>query len=66
MDHISNRRHGVVLPENYWRHAQWHDAFEQLELTVDVWRQQFGLYPFPASLVFGRGLHFLARLTTGP
>jgi SAM-dependent methyltransferase len=62
MDRVSNTRHGVVLPFNYWRQRQWDEAFQALRLNVDCWRSDLGLYPWPASWVFGRSLHFLARL----
>jgi SAM-dependent methyltransferase len=62
MDDVGNARHGVALPYNYWSHARWQQAFAELGLRVDSWEQQLGIYPWPASLLFGRGLHFLARL----
>ena len=65
MDRVGNRRHGVALPYHYWTRAQWREAFDALAVTVDVWRQDLGLYRWPLSLVFGRSLHFLARLSVG-
>jgi len=62
MDDVGNARHGVALPYNYWPHARWHQAFGELGLRVESWEQEIGIYPWPASLLFGRGLHFLARL----
>lgn len=64
MDHVGNARHGVALPYNYWPRQKWLDAFQQLGLRVETWRQRLGLYPPPASWLFGRGLHFAARLRT--
>jgi len=63
MDQVGNRRHAVPLPCNYWTRAQWTAAFPALGLTIDAWREALGLYPWPANLVFGRSLHFMARLT---
>jgi SAM-dependent methyltransferase len=63
MDRVSNTRHGVVLPFNYWDRKRWHDGFGRLGLELEAWQEQLGMYPWPASLLFGRGLHFVARLT---
>lgn len=65
MDWVGNAHHGVALPYNYWRARQWRECFERLGLKVDRWQARLGLYPFPAALVFGRGLHFIARLEVG-
>jgi ubiquinone/menaquinone biosynthesis C-methylase UbiE len=62
MDTVSNRRFGVALPFNYWRHEQWLEAFDKLGLSVEVWNKDLRLYPEPADWVFGRSLHFVARL----
>jgi SAM-dependent methyltransferase len=62
MDHVGNAHHGVVLPYNYWPRRRWSDAFARLSLNVETWIDALGLYPWPASLVFGRSLHFIARL----
>lgn len=63
MDWVGNAPHGVVLPYNYWSEGQWLAGFEALGLTVEAWRSEIGLYPFPVSLVFGRGLHCIVALT---
>lgn len=60
MDRVGNARHGVDLPFDYWSRARWEEAFEGLGLRVDRWEDRLGLYPFPASLVFERSMHFLA------
>jgi SAM-dependent methyltransferase len=65
MDWVGNARYGVSLPYSYWTPAQWEGAFADLGLTVTERRNSLGLYPWPASLVFGRGLHFIARLERG-
>lgn len=62
MDRVGNARYGVSLPYNYWPLQRWQQAFETLKLRPAVWRRHLGLYPFPANLLFGRSLHFVARL----
>lgn len=62
MDHVGNARHGVALPYNYWRLRQWDEAFARLGLEKSAWHTRLGLYPWPANLLFGRGLHFAGRL----
>ena len=62
MDRVGNDRHGVHLPYNYWHPRQWNDAFRRLGLSVVSWRGRLGLYPAPASWLFDRSLHFVARL----
>jgi hypothetical protein len=62
MDHVGNARHGVALPYNYWPRRRWVEAFRELALEVEVWREDLRLYPRPADWVFGRSLHFVAKL----
>jgi SAM-dependent methyltransferase len=62
MDYVGNARHGVVLPYNYWTKQRWDEAFRELGWSVAAWTKRLGLYPWPASWVFGRSLHFVARL----
>lgn len=62
MDYVGNARHGVRLPYNYWPEAKWRAAFAELGLKVAAWEKNVGLYPAPADWVFGRSLHFVARL----
>lgn len=63
MDHVGNARHGVPLPHNYWSSRQWAAAIQELRLEPAAWEMTgLGLYPWPASLIFGSGLHLLARL----
>ncbi|MGH9411527.1 MAG: class I SAM-dependent methyltransferase [Vicinamibacterales bacterium] len=63
MDDVGNERHGVARPHRYWSLQQWTDATQTLGLTWEV-RDigGLGLYPWPASLLFGRSLHLLACL----
>jgi len=65
MDWVGNRHHGVVLPYNYWTHDQWERALIDLGLSISAWNANVGLYPWPASHVFDRALHFVAKLTPG-
>ncbi len=44
MDWVGNAHHNVALPYNYWRRAEWTDAFRELRLTVDDWNESLGLY----------------------
>lgn len=62
MDWVGNAHHGVVLPYNYWPEQQWRDTFLRLDLTVAEWQNRLGLYPWPASVFFDSGLHFIARV----
>jgi SAM-dependent methyltransferase len=62
MDRVGNARHGVVLPYNYWPKQRWTETFRELGLKVAEYRQKLGLYPPPASWVFDRSLHYVARL----
>ncbi len=62
MDWFGNAQHGVALPYNYWTPAEWNKAVDGLRLSFAARNTDIALYPFPASLVFGRGLHFVARL----
>jgi SAM-dependent methyltransferase len=62
MDRAGNARHGVSLPYNYWTKETWLAAFDTLGLRVGMWTAKLGLYPRPASWLFDRSLHFVARL----
>jgi SAM-dependent methyltransferase len=63
MDWIGNYGHDVVLPYNYLSEQEWYEHFRDTNLSPERWTESLGLYPFPFSLVFGRRLHFIARLT---
>jgi|SRR5262249_35752934 len=63
MDWVGNRPHGVVLPYNYQSRRQWEHHFAVCGLRAAEFTSDVRLYPFPFSLIFGRGLHFVARLT---
>jgi hypothetical protein len=62
MDWVGNAHHGVALPYSYWPERRWHEAFAEVGLQLTHWDARIPLYPFPASLIFGRGLHFIAAL----
>lgn len=62
MDWVGNAPHGVVLPYNYAPRKDWETWFEKAGLQVEVFDTDVPLYPFPLNLVFGRKLHFVARL----
>jgi len=64
MDWVGNARHGVSLPYNYWTLARWHEVFDKLRLNITFWESDLRLYPFPADLILGRSLHFIALLGT--
>ena len=63
MDRVGNERHGVNLVYNYWSTARWRTAFVELGFEAAIWNTRPALYPWPASWVFGSGLHFIAKLT---
>ncbi len=62
MDRVGNERHGVALPYKYWRRQQWQDEFARAGLTPVSWKDSLHLYPWPASWLFDRLLHFVSRL----
>jgi hypothetical protein len=62
MDWVGNVHHNVALPYNYWPERRWRTAFDELELGIEQWQTALALYPWPASLIFEHGLHFVARL----
>ena len=62
MDWVGNAGHGVRLPYNYLSRAQWRRLWAEAGLDVDRIEERLGLYPRPASWLFERGLHFIARL----
>ena len=62
MDWVGNARHEVVLPYNYWPRHRWLEAFDELGLRIDTWIKRLQLYPAPGNWIFGRSLHFIAKL----
>jgi ubiquinone/menaquinone biosynthesis C-methylase UbiE len=61
MDTVGNACQGI-LPYNYWSNREWTEAFTSLGMETEALKTSLGLYPFPASWLFGRGLHFVAKL----
>jgi SAM-dependent methyltransferase len=61
MDWVGNAHHGVALLYNYWDQKQWAQAFGELGLLPER-EVSPALYPIPFAWVFGRNLHFIARL----
>jgi hypothetical protein len=62
MDWVGNTRYVVTLPYAYWSRQPWLEAFPRLGLTRSAWEVRLGLCPWPASWLFERSLHFIARL----
>ncbi len=62
MDRTGNARHGVALPYHYWSREEWTRAFDARGLVLRGFRDRIPLYPAVASWIFGRRLHFVARL----
>lgn len=62
MDRVGNARFGVSLPYVFWTQQHWIDTWDRLGLTREYYCTALSLYPWPLSMVFDRGLHFLARL----
>jgi len=62
MDWFGNAHHRVALPYNFWTLSQWQDCIGQLGLQVRYWHDRLGLYPWPATWLFDRKLHFIAHL----
>lgn len=65
MDRLGNVRYGVSLPHHYWPRQRWLDVYRELNLNIAAWTTDVRLYPWPASWLFGRSLHFIARLEWG-
>jgi ubiquinone/menaquinone biosynthesis C-methylase UbiE len=63
MDWVGNAPHGVVLPYNYASRAEWAEWYAEAGLEIETVSTDVPLYPAPFSMIFGRGLHFVARLT---
>jgi len=61
MDWVGNAHHGVALHYEYWSRSQWEDVLDGMGLKALAVEPRLGLYPFPASCIFERGLHFVAK-----
>jgi SAM-dependent methyltransferase len=62
MDWMGNAGHGVRLPYAYLTHAQWNAVFGKTGLRAAWWEERLRLYPPAADWLFGRRLHFVAKL----
>jgi len=62
MDVVGNRRHNVALPFNYLNSDQWSQVLSVCNLSAVKTDPLNELYPFPANLIFGRRLSFMALL----
>lgn len=62
MDVVGNRRFGVAKGVGYFHRQKWNEMWDALGLKVESFEREVPLYPFPLSVLFGRGLHFVARL----
>ena len=62
MDWVGNRSYGVRLNYNYLGSRRWQEVFATCGLVMAEKTARLGLYPFPLSLLFERGLHFLVLL----
>ena len=61
MDWVGNRRHGVPVPDDYWRRGRWVEAFARAGFEIETFRT-LALFPPPLTWLFDRGLHFVAAL----
>lgn len=66
MDRVGNLRYKVALPYNYWPQERWHRELKEMGAKIIYWNTNLGLYPWPASWIFERSLHFIALLEKGP
>ena len=66
MDWVGNRPHGVVLPFTYFDLPTWQRFHSEAGLIEKSRGSVPGLYPFPLSAMFGRGLHFISLLERRP
>ena len=41
---------------------EWQGHLDELDVSVNSWTSELGLYPWPANLLFDRSLHFIADL----
>lgn len=63
MDWVGNERHGVSLPYNYLKKAEWDQHFAELNWKVETWNTKLAIYPFWCSWAFDRSLHFVAKIS---
>jgi SAM-dependent methyltransferase len=59
MDGVGNDRHGVAVPGRYLSCNQWQALIDSAGGKVETFRDHVPIYPWPLSMIFGRGLHCL-------
>ena len=62
MDWVGNSRYGVRLPFSYWSEPEWESAWDRCGIRPVSMLRHIKLYPFPLSVIFEAGLHFVAAL----
>lgn len=65
MDWTGTAALGASLPCNYWSAQEWTLALQRIGAAIETWNTDLGLYPWPASALFDRSLHFVARVGAG-
>jgi len=61
MDRVSNAQYGVPLPYNYLAREEWQELLTAAGSVVS-WNESLGLYPWPATVLFDRSMHFVAAV----
>jgi SAM-dependent methyltransferase len=56
----------AALPANHWSAREWTLALQRIGAAIESWQTGLGLYPWPASALIERNLHFVARIGAGP
>jgi SAM-dependent methyltransferase len=62
MDHVGNEGHHMDMPYDYWSETRTRAVWEQLGLRVESFTVDVDLYSPLVSWLFGRSLHYFARL----
>ena len=62
MDKIGNSRYEVNLEDQYLTRKEWCKQLSSTGLLVKKWNESLKLFPWPASILFDRSLHFIANL----
>jgi SAM-dependent methyltransferase len=65
MDGVGNDRHGVAVPGRYLSRNQWQALIDGAGGKVETFRDRVSIYPWPLSMIFGRGLHCLLAISSG-
>ena len=62
MDKVGNRRHNVFLPYNYMKKKEWEELYKTTNFVPEYIETKLSLYPRAIDWLFGRSLHFIAKL----